>query len=138
MLYMDSTITSSHAAPGIHAAELLRCGCRVNTKTGETYTLCPRHTCSSVARFRELPESLAVNRLPKKEGMNPLCPFCSSQRIHPTNEGAGCLCDDCGYEFAVSEINGYALSVDSKPRVCPTCNAIHYGACSCAQQQEVV
>lgn len=116
-------------AATIHAAELLFCGCRANPKTGETYSLCARHTNN--------PASAKLHKNP--DGSRPLCPQCSSFRIRPITESASIACDDCGHTFTAADINGFALSIDSKPRVCPSCYTTNYGACSCfATQREAL
>jgi hypothetical protein len=117
----------------IHRAELLQCGCRVCPDSGAVFTTCPRHTCSPVVSFKELPEhGQTFVALPKHpEGLKPLCPECASPRIRPDTDKITCLEIECGAEFMPSDVSGFALSVDSKPRQCPLCTAISYGPCSC-------
>lgn len=125
-----------NTANAIHKAELLICGCRTLT-TGEVVTYCARHACSTSAANAELPaEPVRLPKDPRGQGMKPICVLCASFRIRP--DGACIKCDDCGHTFTAADINGFAISVDSKPRVCPACNATHYGACSCFAQREAI
>lgn len=130
------TNTSAPGPPSlsIHKAELLACGCRVDPITGAALIVCAQHAIP----FVDLPE-YALERAPtsSRVGLKPLCPFCASQHIIVMQQFVGSLagiifdCKDCGCRFKPSEINGYAMSVDSKPTTCPRCNAVVYGACTC-------
>ncbi len=125
--------TATATQPTIHKAELLVCGCRVDPATGTAFSTCPRHTCSPIVKFSELPEhALELIPIPKHaEGMKALCPVCSSPRIVAHSD---CIeCRDCGAQFLPGEIIGYGLSDDGGPRQCHLCNTIHYGPCSCSQ-----
>lgn len=134
-----------NTANTIHKAELLRCGCRVSPTTGETFSLCPRHTCNLAARADELSEhALTLMPVPKHpEGLKALCPVCSSQRIVPVGEnaaGINLVCRDCGELFAASQIIGYGASDGGCPRKCD-CGAVHYGqtdTCSLCSQREAI
>jgi hypothetical protein len=119
----------------IHASELAICGCRVDVQTGAVFTTCPRHTCSPVASFKELPEhGLTFVALPKHpEWLKPLCPECASFRVRPTPDNI--VCDNCGAEFMPSDVIGFGLSVNSSPRPCSLCTAISYSPCSCQQNK---
>ena len=105
--------TATTVSAAIHRAELLRCGCRVDVQTGARFITCPSHA-----------NTPAVDPLQKKDGMRPICPVCSSQRLKPV--GINILCMDCDALFGGNEIVGYALSVDSGPKKC-ACGAVHYG-----------
>ena len=120
-------ISMNTEATTIHAAELLLCGCRVDKISGAVFTACARHTCNVLARSIKLPPRLSLPSHP--HGLKPLCPQCASYRISPDVDHV--VCGDCGHIFQPSDIVGFALSVDSKPRPCHACNTIHYGVCLC-------
>ena len=131
--------TATAPQPNIHAAELLVCGCRVDVHTGAVFSTCPRHTCSAVVRFKELPEhALEVMPITKNaEGLRALCPCCSSPRIVARTDYLECK--DCGAQFQPSEIIGYGLCDDGGPRRCD-CGVVHDGladTCFRCTQQEV-
>ena len=133
-MYTQVYYSLMNTANAIHKAELLRCGCRVSPTTGETFSLCARHACNLAARTAEIPsDPVDLPKKPRGHGMKPICIFCASFRLLP--DGANLKCYDCGHTFAVADIKGFALSIDSKPRVCTACNTTHYGACSCSSTQ---
>lgn len=109
------------------------CGGRLSEEK-EVVTTCPRHTCSPVASFKELPEhGLELMPFPKHaEGMKALCLACSSQRIVARTDYLECK--DCGAQFQPSEIGGFGLSDDARPQICQHCNTVYYWMCSCYQQ----
>ena len=92
-------------------------------------------SCSSGKTMTDIPD-IVVLRAPTS-ALKPLCPFCASQHIVAPQQivesPASIIldCKDCGCRFKSSEINGYAMSVDSKPATCPRCNTVVYGACTC-------
>ena len=118
--------TATTTQPAIHKAEKLLCGCSVDPSTGAIFSACPRHACSSVVRFKELPEqAIELMPIPKHaDGLKALCPYCSSQHIVARTDYIECK--DCGAQFMPAEIVGYGLSDDGGPRRCK-CGVVHYG-----------
>lgn len=125
--------TGKAVQQGIHSAELLICGCRVDPRTGTAYALCASHRQSA-------PTEVSI---PKKDGLRALCPTCASQRIFAVGinaAGVNLFCCDCNSLFAASQIVGYGQSDDSVARRCD-CGVVHDGlmaTCFRCTQQEVV
>ena len=114
--------TATTVSAAIHRAELLRCGCRVDVQTGARFITCSSHA-----------NTPAADPLAKRDGMRPLCPVCSSQRIQPA--GINILCRDCDALFAASDITGYGLSDDGEARQCHLCNTTYHGAHDCSRPE---